>query len=61
MRVNWLIDFMILWMKLVAKKGDPDMHDTSRFLKEGDFHHDYFGVLKGWVGVNVMVKDEEVV
>ena len=60
-RINCNIDLTRLWVKVVSKKGDPDMSDTSDFLKQEAYRHFYFGVPEGWMGMDVMVKDEDVV
>ena len=60
-RVNCSVDLMILGVKVVSKKGDPDMSDTSDFLRDEAYRHFYFGVPEGWMGMDVMVRDEEVV
>ena len=61
-RTNHSMDLSRLWVKVVSKKGDLEMSDTSDFLKEEAYRHFYFGVPEGWMGLDVvMVKDEEVV
>ena len=47
-------------MKLVSNKGNPEMNDTSDFLKEELYCHFYFGLTEVWMGRDVMAKDDEV-
>jgi len=47
-------------VKVVSKKGDPDMSDTSDFVRKEAYRHFYFGIPEGWMGSDaVMVKDED--
>lgn len=61
-RINSNIDLTRLWVKVVSKQNDPDMTDTSDFVRKEAYRHFYFGVPERYMGLNVvMVKDENVV
>ena len=53
-RINSNIDLTRLWVKVVSKQGDPDMTDTSDFVRKEAYRHFYFGVPEGWMGLDVV-------
>ena len=61
--MNIGIDFSMIWVKLLAKKDNADMGDTSDYLKKEASKHYYFGLPEGWMGVDapVKIKEESVV
>ena len=49
---------MRLWVKVIAKANDSNMKYVSDFFKEEDYKHYYFGLPEGWMGMDIVVKDE---
>ena len=54
------IDMKRMYAKVVAKKNDPDMLEVNDFLKLEARRHFYFGLPEGWMGVDLVMKDEAV-
>ena len=54
------IDMKRMYAKVVAKKNDPDMLEVNDFLKLEARTHFYYGIPEGWMGVDLVMKDEAV-
>jgi len=54
------IDMSRLFVKIVAKKNDPDMRDVNDFLRDEARKHFYFGLPEGWLGVDKVAEEDAV-
>ena len=58
------INMQRLFVKVVAKRNDPDMLNVNDFLRNEARKHYYFGIPEGWMGIDEVVdvvEEEEAV